>query len=120
MTYYRSMEKDIENFDVESARSQMRRGLLEFCTLSAIGKQEMYASDILETLKVADLIVVEGTLYPLLSRLKTEGLLKYSWVESSAGPPRKYYSLTPHGKEVLDKLKVTWKALQRSIDSLMK
>lgn len=98
----------------------MRRGLLEFCALAVISKEEMYASDILETLKDADLIVVEGTLYPLLSRLKGEGLLKYAWVESSSGPPRKYYSLTPRGQEFLEKLKVTWKALNKSIDSLVK
>ena len=114
------METEKESFDVENARSQMRRGLLEFCTLVVISKEEMYASDILEALKAADLIVVEGTLYPLLSRLKGEGLLKYAWVESSAGPPRKYYSLTPKGRESLEKLKVTWKALNRSIDSLTK
>ncbi len=109
-----------EGLNIENSRSQMRRGLLEFCTLAVISKEEMYASDILEALKAADLIVVEGTLYPLLSRLKGEGLLKYVWVESSAGPPRKYYSLTPRGREFLDKLRVTWKALNKSIDSLIK
>ena len=106
--------------DSNAAKSEMRKGLLEFCTLLAIGKEEMYASDILATLKDADLLVVEGTLYPLLSRLKAEGLLSYNWVESSAGPPRKYYSLTPKGREALEQQKGTWRALNRSITSLLK
>jgi PadR family transcriptional regulator PadR len=103
----------------EDAKAQMRRGMLEFCTLLIIGKGEAYASDILSELKAADLIVVEGTLYPLLSRLRAEGLLEYDWKESQAGPPRKYYSLTPKGKEKLLQLKSTWKSLLASISSLL-
>lgn len=105
---------------MEDSKSQMRKGLLEFCALLVIEKKEMYASDMLQALKAADMLVVEGTLYPLLSRLKTEGLLSYSWVESSSGPPRKYYSLTPKGQDALAQLKVTWHALNRSINSLLK
>lgn len=104
----------------EEAKSQMRRGLLEFCTLLALEKGEMYSSDILEKLMFADLIVVEGTLYPLLSRMRSEGLLSYRWAESAAGPPRKYYSLTPVGTSMLEQLKVTWGELTQSINSLIK
>jgi PadR family transcriptional regulator PadR len=103
----------------EEARLQMRRGMLEFCTLLIISRGSAYASDILRELKCADLIVVEGTLYPLLNRLKSEGLLQYDWKESSSGPPRKYYALTHKGKEKLAQLKITWKLLVESITSLL-
>ncbi len=102
------------------AQAQMRKGLLEFCILLTIAKGETYASDILKELKVADLLVVEGTLYPLLSRLKTEGLLAYTWQESAAGPPRKYYRLTEEGKDYLKQLKATWSNLSGSINSLIR
>src|SRR4051812_25437021 len=111
------MRKDGE---FEDAKAQMRRGMLEFCTLLIIARDEVYASDILKELKRADLIVVEGTLYPLLSRLKSEGLLEYDWKESASGPPRKYYTLTPKGKEKLADMKVTWKSLVESITTLLK
>jgi PadR family transcriptional regulator PadR len=103
----------------EETKVQMRKGMLEFCTLLIISRGKAYASDILKELKDADLIVVEGTLYPLLNRLKTEGLLDYDWEESSSGPPRKYYSLTTKGKEKLTQLKATWKSLVASITSLL-
>jgi len=105
---------------LELGKSQMRKGLLEFCTLLVISKGEMYSSDILEKLKSADLLVVEGTIYPLLSRLKSEGLLEYSWAESAAGPPRKYYSLTSRGLDALHQLKLTWRSLSKSVESLIK
>jgi PadR family transcriptional regulator PadR len=106
--------------EYEEAKSQMRRGMLEFCTLLIIGRgKEVYASDILKQLKAADLIVVEGTLYPLLSRLKSDGLLDYDWKESTAGPPRKYYTLTAKGKEKLSQLRATWKSLVESITTLL-
>ena len=104
----------------ENTKAQMRKGVLEFSILLIIARDEIYASDILKELKEADLIVVEGTIYPLLSRLKVAGLLKYNWVESKAGPPRKYYSLTPKGKEILGQLNDTWHALSKSINSLIK
>ena len=105
--------------EFEDAKAQMRKGMLEFCTLLIISRGRAYASDILKELKDADLIVVEGTLYPLLNRLKSEGLLEYEWKESSAGPPRKYYTLTSKGKEKLSQMKSTWKSLVGSITSLL-
>lgn len=109
-----------KNEDFEEAKRQMRKGVLEFCTLLIIRGEKVYASDILAELKRADLIVVEGTLYPLLSRLKTDGLLKYDWQESAAGPPRKYYALTPRGKAKLADMKATWHALVESVTTLQK
>lgn len=96
----------------------MRKGLLEFCILLVISDKRAYSSDILNTLKDADLLVVEGTLYPLLSRLKTQGLVEYDWEESKSGPPRKYYELTKLGRETLRDLEKTWKELVGSITSL--
>ena len=109
--------KNSHEFD--EAKAQMRRGMLEFCTLLIIAKDKVYASDILKELKQADLIVVEGTLYPLLSRLKSEGLLEYDWQESLSGPPRKYYTLTAKGTEKLAEFKATWKSLTASITTLL-
>ncbi len=106
--------------NLEATKAQMRKGILEFCILLVISRGEIYASDILEELKKADLIVVEGTLYPLLSRLKMAGLLNYRWVESSSGPPRKYYELTSRGEDTLAQLKLTWSSLAASIHSLLK
>jgi PadR family transcriptional regulator PadR len=112
------MSQDEQN--VENTRAQMRKGSLEFCILLIISKGEVYASDILKELKSADLIVVEGTLYPLLSRLKSVELLSYTWKESESGPPRKYYTLTKKGKDTLEQLKGTWSKLTKSINSLIK
>ncbi len=105
---------------LENTKAQMRKGSLEFCILLIISRGEVYASDILKELKKSDLLVVEGTLYPLLSRLKTLGLLNYSWKESESGPPRKYYTLTEKGSENLNQLKETWNKLTKSINSLLK
>ena len=104
--------------DLENTRAQMRKGILEFCTLLVISQGKVYASDILGALKKADLIVVEGTLYPLLSRLRVSELVEYSWEESKGGPPRKYYTLTAKGRETLDQLALNWKALAESISTL--
>lgn len=106
--------------DLETKRSQMRKGLLEFCILLVIADTRAYSSDILKALKDADLLVVEGTLYPLLSRLKTQGLVEYDWEESKSGPPRKYYELTKSGRETLRDLEKTWKELHASIIALSK
>ncbi len=106
--------------DIENNKAQMRKGILEYAILLTIARGEIYASDILKELKQDNLIVVEGTLYPLLSRLKSEELLKYSWKESTAGPPRKYYQLTENGKKFLEQLNVTWEELSKSVDSLIK
>ncbi|HEY1037112.1 MAG TPA: PadR family transcriptional regulator [Candidatus Paceibacterota bacterium] len=105
---------------ISLAHAQMRKGMLEFCTMLIIEKGEAYVSDLLKKLKEADLIVVEGTLYPLLSRLKSQGQLDYSWEESKAGPPRKYYSLTSEGRKSLQEMKEIWKELAQSINTLLK
>ena len=107
--------KKIKRMSLENTQAQMRKGILEFCILSIIDKQESYPSDILEQLKAAKLIVVEGTLYPLLTRLKKLELLAYRWEESNSGPPRKYFSLTPKGKEFLNSLGTTWKELHQAV-----
>ena len=106
--------------NAENTKAQMRKGILEFCILLVISKDKTYSSDILKELKKADLIVVEGTVYPILTRLKKAELLSYSWEESKNGPPRKYYSLTDKGKIFLEQLTKTWEALDKSITSLMK
>jgi len=97
----------------------MRKGVLELCVLSVISDKEVYTSDILSSLKEAELLVVEGTLYPLLNRLKNDNVLKYRWEESTSGPPRKYYSLTEQGQEVLNKLNENWETLSKSINKLI-
>ena len=100
---------------VENTQVQMRKGILEFCILEIIARGEVYASDMLEELTAARMIVVEGTLYPLLTRLKNAGLLDYTWKESTSGPPRKYYTLTEAGQEFLHQLRLTWEEVQESI-----
>lgn len=100
----------------ENTQTQMRKGILEYCILSIISKGEIYASDIITELKKAELLVVEGTLYPLLTRLKNNGLLSYSWKESTSGPPRKYYQITAEGEQVLKKLDITWKELVYAVE----
>jgi PadR family transcriptional regulator PadR len=104
----------------DKKRAQMRKGLLEFCILEVISEKRAFSSDILDVLKRADLLVVEGTIYPMLSRLKEQGLVSYDWEESSFGPPRKYYELTQAGRKTLDMLEETWGKLQGSIKTLMK
>ena len=106
--------------EIENTRAQMRKGILEYCFLLVISKGDVYANEILKELKSADLIVVEGTIYPLLSRMKKASLLDYTWEESKTGPPRKYYSLTEKGKDTLEQLTVTWQVLDKSINSLKK
>ncbi|RLD39323.1 MAG: PadR family transcriptional regulator [Bacteroidetes bacterium] len=108
-------EKTVSN----SIGTQMRKGVLELCTLSIISKKDAYASDIIDTLKASNLIVVEGTLYPMLTRLKNEGLLSYRWEESTSGPPRKYYQLTTDGKETLNKLKQSWEDLNKTVNQII-
>lgn len=104
--------------NLENTKAQMRKGILEYCILTVLSKKEAYPSDIIEELKKAKLIVVEGTLYPLLTRLKNDGLLQYNWVESTSGPPRKYYALTIAGNEFLKELKTTWEELQHAVDQV--
>ena len=96
----------------------MRKGVLEFCILTIISRNEAYASDILEILKEADLVVVEGTVYPLLTRMKNEGLLTYRWQESTGGPPRKYYSLTEEGHTLLQQLQNEWHSICQAVSQV--
>lgn len=96
----------------------MRKGMLEFCVLLLLRKKAAYASEMIASLKDVHLIVVEGTLYPLLTRLKNDGLLSYEWQESTSGPPRKYYSLTPLGLQFLDQLSASWQELSRTVGYL--
>ena len=109
-----------DNTFIENSQSQMRKGILEFCILLIISKEKAYASGILKQLKTADLLVVEGTLYPLLSRLKKRELLAYTWEESKNGPPRKYYTLTPAGETAVKELQATWSSISHSITTLEK
>lgn len=106
--------------DIENAKAQMRKGVLEFCILGVLSKGEAYPSDILSGLKQARLIVVEGTLYPLLTRLKNDGLLSYRWEESTQGPPRKYYQLTESGRQFLSELRSTWEDLAHAVNQTTK
>ncbi|WP_276089631.1 PadR family transcriptional regulator [Pedobacter sp. JY14-1] len=101
----------------ENTQTQMRKGILEYCVLLIISRGQIYASDIIAELKSARLLVVEGTLYPLLTRLKNNGLLSYNWVESSSGPPRKYYILTEEGRQILGQLDATWQELSYAIET---
>jgi len=101
--------------NIENAQVQMRKGILEFCILHIISRGEIYASDMLDELTSARIMVVEGTLYPLLTRLKNAGLLDYKWVESTSGPPRKYYMLTELGRNSLESLTDTWHDLSNSV-----
>lgn len=100
---------------IENTKAQMRKGVLEFCILSILENEEAYPSEIIEKLKAGKLIVVEGTLYPLLTRLKNADLLQYRWEESKSGPPRKYYSLTQEGKDFLKELESTWEELVSAV-----
>jgi len=101
---------------IENTKAQMRKGVLEYCILSVLKDGEAYTSDILETLKDAKMLVVEGTIYPLLTRLKNAGLLSYRWEESTSGPPRKYYELTETGRLFLNELNTTWGELQHAVN----
>ncbi len=97
---------------------QMRKGILEFCVLHIINRGEVYASDLLEELTTAQMVVVEGTLYPLLTRLKNTELVTYRWEESNSGPPRKYFSLTEKGNEFYNELATTWKELSDAVEKI--
>ncbi|RLD59554.1 MAG: PadR family transcriptional regulator [Bacteroidetes bacterium] len=104
--------------NIEKVKAQMRKGVLEYCILSIIADKEVYASDIIQKLKDAKLIVVEGTMYPLLTRLKNDGLLSYRWEESRSGPPRKYFQITEKGMESLTVLDKSWLGLVEAVSKL--
>jgi PadR family transcriptional regulator PadR len=107
--------KLLKNMKIENTKAQMRKGVLEFCILSVLKDEDAYVAEILGTLKDAKLLVVEGTIYPLLTRLKNAGLLNYRWEESTSGPPRKYYGLTETGKLFLKELNTTWSELHNAV-----
>jgi PadR family transcriptional regulator PadR len=102
----------------DNVRSQMRKGVLEYCILCILSKKDAYASNIIDELKAANMIVVEGTLYPLLIRQKNQGLLTYRWEESTQGPPRKYYEITEKGRAQLAEMDAAWQEMVLSIDTL--
>jgi PadR family transcriptional regulator, regulatory protein PadR len=104
--------------NLENTQVQMRKGILEYCILHIISRGEVYASDMIEELTQARMIVVEGTLYPLLTRLKNAGLVEYKWVESKSGPPRKYYKLTEQGQQFLQGLADTWNDMIHSTEMI--
>lgn len=103
----------------DNSQSQMRKGVLELCILSILASNDSYVPDLIDSLKGSRLIVVEGTLYPLLTRLKNDGVLTYNWVESRSGPPRKYYKLTPLGKSLLKDMKKNWDELVSSVEKII-
>ena len=104
--------------NIENTKAQMRKGVLEYCILSILQHGDAYTSEIISTLKSAEMIVVEGTIYPLLTRLKNSGLLSYRWEESSSGPPRKYYVLSESGQQFLKELDITWNNLMLAVSQI--
>lgn len=109
---------ELENMNIDNAKSQMRKGMLEYCILLLLKERACYSSDIIQQLRMAELLVVEGTLYPLLTRLKNDGLLSYTWQESTQGPPRKYYSLTDSGQCFLEELDKAWTEIAHTVEIL--
>jgi len=107
------------NSNIENNKAQMRKGVLELCILSLLSQKDMYVSDLLEAMKNSQLLVVEGTLYPLLTRLKNDQLLTYRWEESKMGPPRKYYKITPEGTIFFEELKLTWNDMIQSVNKII-
>ena len=108
----------VESINTDNIKAQMRKGILEYCILSILSKNDAYATSIINELKDAQMIVVEGTLYPLLTRQKNQGLLNYRWEESPQGPPRKYYSLTEKGRQLLQELDAAWTEIVKTIKQL--
>lgn len=104
--------------NVDNAKSQMRKGMLEYCIMLLLKDSPCYSSDIIKKLKEANLLVVEGTLYPLLSRLKNDGVLTYEWQESTQGPPRKYYVLSDDGRQMLSAMEDAWKEIENAVNKL--
>ena len=104
--------------NIENTQSQMRKGILEFCILSIIRRGEAYPSDIVDEMRGCNLQILEGTLYPLLTRLKNSEMLSYRWVESNSGPPRKYFMLTEKGEAFYNELEQTWNELSNAVNAL--
>ena len=114
----RKLSNSKYHYGCKQCKSQMRKGMLEYCIMLLLHKEPAYASDIIQKLKEARLIVVEGTLYPLLTRLKNDDLLGYEWIESTQGPPRKYYRLTEKGEVFLGELEISWKELNETVNHI--
>lgn len=110
----------ITNALTEQAETQMRKGMLVYCVLLLCKEGKVYSSEIIQHLRAAELIVVEGTLYPLLSRLAKDGVLRYEWQESEQGPPRKYYWLSDSGQTLLKELQTTYHRLHAAVAALEK
>src|ERR1700758_5827903 len=108
-----------QTINTENTQSQMRKGVLELCTLSVLAIGEAYPTEIIEQLKSSKMMVVEGTLYPLLTRLKNANYLTYRWKESTSGPPRKYYKLTSEGKKLLNELEAAWDEMSNAVNKLL-
>jgi len=104
--------------DIDNAKAQMKKGVLELCILSILKRQEAYPGEIIEEMRASKIILVEGTLYPLLTRLKNSGILNYRWEESTSGPPRKYYSLTSDGEKFLSELQTAWDDLVKTVKTV--
>ncbi|MBR3479031.1 MAG: PadR family transcriptional regulator [Bacteroidaceae bacterium] len=104
--------------NVDNAKSQMRKGMLDYCIMLLLKEKPYYTTDIIRRLKEANLLVVEGTLYPLLTRLKNDGILSYEWQESTQGPPRKYYVLTEEGREALQQMDLAWNELENTVHNI--
>jgi PadR family transcriptional regulator PadR len=109
-----------QTINTENTQSQMRKGVLELCTLSVLASGEAYPTEIIEQLKGSKMMIVEGTLYPLLTRLKNANYLTYRWEESTSGPPRKYYKLTQEGEALLKELQNTWDEMVDAVNKLLK
>ena len=107
-----------QEMNIENTQAQMRKGILEYCILLIIAQQDAYVPDIISKLKASKMIVIEGTIYPLLTRLKNTGLLSYRWEESQQGPPRKYYSITELGRDFLKELENSWNELTSAVNSI--
>lgn len=112
------LKRKFIRMNIDNTQSQMRKGILEFCILSIIKRSESYPSDIIEKMREANFQILEGTLYPLLTRLKNAEMLSYRWVESNSGPPRKYFSLTEKGELFYAELKSTWEELANAVEQL--
>lgn len=111
--------KHYKYMNIDNTKAQMRKGILELCILATISQKPQYSSEILTQLKAAKLLVVEGTLYPLLTRLKNAELLEYHWEESNSGPPRKYFKITAKGKETLKELTLSWENLSNAVQEIL-
>jgi PadR family transcriptional regulator PadR len=109
----------VQDSKTDNFQSQMRKGILEMCTLAILNKADAYSNEIIETLRKGNMIVVEGTLYPMLNRLKKMELLTYRWEESKSGPPRKYYSITSKGSEILSEMTANWKEMTESVNHII-